>query len=685
MRHLKNSVYERRVRNMLSAKSFLGIFILLVFMLVRPAMAENTVFRFEKGTGQIFEGEQVLCVLVRQGDAETGEVTFVSSNEKTAVVDEKGYVTGLSKGRTTISAILSTGKRTYRTQWNLTVARKVTHLAVSAGKALLCSSSDPVLKGLVSGENELPVLVLPVRKSCTLQVSALPKDATDRNVEVTSSDSGIIRVNGTGLTAVSCGEAIVSVRSRQNPEIMENILVFVTQPVTRIELTAAEKQIYVGGQLKVEASLLPDSASIKNVTYSSSDDRIASVDAQGVITGYKRGNVRITATAADGSSTRASIALRVMQKATEIMLDRNELTLDAGRNAMLKATVLPRDADDKSVIWSSMDESVATVNAQGRVYAIKLGECDVICTSKTDGHVIASAHIIVQQPVTKIVFDEEMSVYMGETGRLVWHVEPEDATNPAVAFTSGNRNILTVAEDGTVVPLKVGEAYVNAASTDGSNRHARVKVKVLQHVEGVHMVRRNAYIDVRESANAGARLEPENASNKHMTWSSADESIVKVSGDLNRVRLTGVSKGETVVTGVTADGGFETSIQVKVGSYDKTLQLRSFTWDGKGLFSLRVRNAGNVTVTKITAHIQFTDKNGQPVAVNTQDGSNEITAVWTGTLNPGETTGKKAWKMNTYKAPDMGTTKGKVILTSFQIEDDWVKTIRKNNQPVSEW
>ena len=231
----------------------------------------------------------------------------------------------------------------------------------------------------------------------------------------------------------------------------------------------------------------------------------------------------------------------------------------------------------------------------------------------------------------------------------------------------------------------------DTAATDGSNCQARVKVRVLQHVTGVHMKRNTAYIDVKETATAHALLEPDNASNQNVIFSVDDSSVATVKSKGNRLSITGVSEGETVVRGVTEDGGFETSIVVKVGDYDKALQLKDFVWDDDGVFALKVKNVSDLTITRITAEIRVFDASPDadvaPILINSKDGSHVVSVVWKKTLLPGEETSlKKPWQMVNYIAPaNMDITWGTVTLISYQVDDDWIKTIREKHRPWTEW
>ena len=359
--------------------------------------------------------------------------------------------------------------------------------------------------------------------------------------------------------------------------------------------------------------------------------------------------------------------------------------MDVGRNTVLKATVLPKDTDDKKVVWSSTDESIATVNSQGRIAGVALGECEVICTSAANGEIQARATVHVKQPVTKVSFTGAPTIYAGESARLTVVIEPENASNKAVTFRSGNEKILTVSEDGTINAIKAGETYVNVVTQDGSNRQARIKIKVFQHVTGVHMRRRTAYIDINTSSKTSAVLEPSNATNQNMTWESADPYIATaeaVARQTNRVSIRGVSRGETVVTGITEDGGFPTSIVVKVGDWENSLKLTEAHVEGD-LAILKVKNVSELNITSITAEVSVFDIDGQPVPCCTKNDGNTFQMVYKKPLGPGATTKEGYWKVVNYKLPTSLTVSDYVIkITEFEIDNDWVKLIRKNRQPT---
>ena len=533
--------------------------------------------------------------------------------------------------------------------------------------------------------NTLPILLLPVKKSLQLQTTVKPASVKNRKTVLTVADDTLVQVRGNAVTGLKAGETVLTVASEQDPSVTVQYLVVVYVPVTRINVTADSKNVAAGQTVVLKAAFVPEDATVKKVSWTSSADEIATVDENGNVTGVKRGNVRITATAKDGSRIHSDFYMQVRQNAEQITLDKQELTIDTGRNALLKATVLPKETNDKAVVWTSSDDKIAKVNSNGQVTGVARGDCEIVCTSKNDANVWAKATVHVQQPVKKISIEDAPAVYVDETGLLTWKVEPADASNPAVKLTSSNENILKISEDGTMTGVSVGTVTVKAVATDGSNRQAQVKVRVLQHVKSVSMRRKVAYLDPGESAVASAVVNPEKNTNHNMTWESADESIATAKRDKTQgdhVRIKAVSKGETKVIGTTEDGGHQTSIVVKVGDWSHLAEITDACITGKGKLEIKVKNISkHVTLTWFKIEIEAFDSKGKPVIINKKDKTNKVIATLERIVDPGKTTPEDKWKLQDYDDEE-GFQQMTIRLLEYQIEDDWVKQLRKSLQPT---
>ena len=552
-------------------------------------------------------------------------------------------------------------------------------------------ADDPRLDGLTAADDGLPLILLPVRNYFELQVKVQPKTVKNKKTTMSVDDGEVVRAKGNMITGLKTGETVLTITSGEDPSVILQYRIIVVKPLTRIALAASAKTVAVGGTMEVTPSFLPEDATMKQVTWSSSDENVATVDANGVVTGLKKGVVRITAAAMDGSKIRANINVQVTRSAEEITLDNAELTVDVGRSAVLKATVLPKETNNKKVVWSSSDTGVATVNAAGRVTGVALGDCEITCASEEIGNVLAKAVVHVQQPVKKVAFGDAPVVYNGESAQLAWTVEPKDASNQQLRFRSLNEKVLTVDENGVVTGVAGGEAYVTAITTDGSNRQAKIKIRVMQHLTGVHMLRHTAYIDLKQMSTAGAVLEPKGAKNvnSRMTWEVEDPSVATVKQNArvpSKVEITGVSYGETVVTGITEDGGFRTSITVKVGDWENALKWKEGKFDARGNLSFVVANVSDLNITSITLEMEAYDFDGKAQTINTKDHSNVVKVVYSRPLAPGKSTSADGWKLINYdrdRVNQEGMAAIKIRIAEFQIDNDWVKVVRKNNRQAN--
>ena len=661
---------------------------LALVCLTAPAMAaEKNQFHFDNSANVVFEGETLQTILVRAGDcAEEGTLTYKSSRESIATVDAQGVVTGVSKGQTTITAELVTAKRSWKTTVTVTVRRKVTAVNVREDRLPLFDKTDSEVAGLLTdmtGQPDvdaLPVLVLRVGSNQGVQATLEPADANDRTFILTTSDESVVKVQSNNLRPQNAGECVVTVQSRQNPEVSVAYRALVVQPVTKLTVSAPEKTTYVGGTLALSVAYAPESASIKAVTWSSANEKVATVDENGVVTGVSKGQVNIRATASDGSGRYATFQVTVRQQPTGIELKSRSDTVNVGSYMTIQATVLPNNVNDKAVTWTSSNESVAKVNSSGRVTPVAPGSCVITCQSANFPSVSASMTVNVQQPVTKLSFlEREASVHVGSTATVFWQVEPANATNQSVTFSSRDERIATVDASGTIYGVKRGSTTITVAAQDGSGKKATIKVNVLQPVEGVHMQNDTITVGVNESVRATAVMEPSDASNVNMTWTSEDETIATVRGGNNRPSVTGKRWGTTSIVGVTEDGGYVTTATVKVGNYDKALVVTDLYLNGDAI-KINVQNQSNMTITKFYFTIEVYDIYGEPLVCNA-NGGNMFTGSYGYDLYEGDITTHGRFYFADFVQP-VGIGRVLMRITGYRTDDGYSRNIRDDRQEI---
>lgn len=240
---------------------------------------------------------------------------------------------------------------------------------------------------------------------------------------------------------------------------------------------------------------------------------------------------------------------------TGIRLDKENILLsEIGETALLRATVLPEDADNKNVRWESSNEKVATVE-NGIVTCKGYGTAEISATTE-DGGFTAVCKVTAERKEilpTSITLDKaDVTMNVGETTKLKADVWPTDANNKSVIWNSDNEDIAKVSSDGVVTAVKAGKTKVYA-TTQANNLKAECEITVLQPVTGIEMDKASiSFTYIGETVQLTAKLLPEDASNQNVTWESSDTKVAIVSN--GKVVCTGF--GTAVIYAVSADGGF---------------------------------------------------------------------------------------------------------------------------------
>ena len=666
-----------------------AIVLLLCLGTVMPAMAANT-FLFEKKTVTLFEGETFQTGLRREGVYDgDGEIKYASAKESVATISEDGLVTAVRKGETTLSvSLIRKGKRVGKAVMNLKVLRAVEKVTLNTGKLSVYDSADESVAWLLQEETEHQVIVLPAGKIVTLSATCTPEDASSRKVTFTSSDAGVAKVTGTSLKAIQRGECELTVASVQNPEVTETFRVLVIQPVKKIHIDAGDKKVAAGSTVQLTAACVPDTASIQDVVWKSKNPSVAEVDSTGRVTGKKRGSVNITATAADGSGAAATVTMNVTQPVTSVSINQPEYTVVAGRYTTARTTVEPANASDKTLTWSSSDETVATVKG-GQITGHKAGTCTITCASRSNPEVTDTVTVNVIQLVTKIEYTNsktELSLKTGETTQLTWNVLPDDATDKGVTFKSLHPKIATVDESGYVTALSRGVATIVATANDQGRKQGSVKVTVIQPVTGVEMQQGVYYVQRGRSASIRAVVQPRNANNQKIHWSSIDEGIATVrSNGTSTGSVYGVSSGTTTVTGYTDDGGYSTTAQIRVGNFNEAVLVEELYVGKKNNIRISLRNMSpDLTLGNVHFLVECFDKEGNPMVCNKDGTSTSFEGDYPFLLEPYDRTAHGSFRFRNYEIDE---PLGAVVLTiiSWRDADGYTWTIPESDRLQIQW
>ena len=264
--------------------------------------------------------------------------------------------------------------------------------------------------------------------------------------------------------------------------------------VESVELDAQNVTLKIGETTTLTATITPDNATNKNVTWSSGNEDIATVDNGGKVTAQGVGETMITVTTEDGQKT-AECVVTVIEKSDpepeeipveSVELDVQNVILKIGETTTLTATITPDNATNKNVTWSSENEDIASVN-NGIVTAVGPGETMITVTTE-DGEKTAECTILVIEPepeeihVEKVELNlQDISLEIGEKATLVAVITPNDATNKNVTWASEDENIASV-EEGIVTAIRPGETTITVTTEDGE-KTAECKITVIEQKE----------------------------------------------------------------------------------------------------------------------------------------------------------------------------------------------------------
>ena len=239
-------------------------------------------------------------------------------------------------------------------------------------------------------------------------------------------------------------------------------------------------------------------------------------------------------------------------KVKGISLNKSQATVNKAKTITLKATLKPTNATNKGVTWSSSNKKIATVSSGGRVKGIKKGTVTITAKTKDGGYKATCKVKVVGPKVTGVKLNKSsVNVTKGKTYQLTETVSPSDAHNKKVTWKSNNKSVATVSATGKITAKKAGRATITVTTEDGKKKATcRVTVKNPVKVKSISLSKK-ASVKAGESIKLEATVSPDNATNKKVKWESSDTDVAKVN---SKGKVTGVSKGNAVITVTAADG-----------------------------------------------------------------------------------------------------------------------------------
>lgn len=403
----------------------------------------------------------------------TKPVTWKKSTSTRCSIDANGLLTIHKTGSFTITATSADGEQA---KISFTVVRRVLSIGIQ-GKASMSAGQRATFKAAVE-----------------------PSNAGERRVVWASSDPSVATVSSSGIVNIAKGIAdvqtvVITATAKDGSGVVGEF------PVT-VYPVASSVTILLNGQpvndqtldidlatfstLQFTATVAPASAS-QDVTWTSSSRTLATISG-GLLEAKRKGTVTVTAEANDGSRVRArcKVNISIISKSVEVS---GPYTVLSGKSITLKANVLPSNAVDKKVTWTSSNTAAATVSSSGIVRAgdVSASTQVVITATARDGGssgnyvvtVIPKASVVNIQrngaDVSGTLFMDSGAV--GSTMKLSAAVYPADASQ-AVTWSSSNSRVATVSADGTLTCRGKGKSLLTVKANDGSRVSRNIYVAV---------------------------------------------------------------------------------------------------------------------------------------------------------------------------------------------------------------
>lgn len=474
-------------------------------------------------------------------NASDTRMTWKSDDAKVATVNSSGVITAVGAGTTsiTVSAVLpqSDDKHTIATATILvTVRERLVSIAFG-------SKAEYIAVG----------------GSKTVDLRFTPSDNVNKNVTYSSSDTSIFTVTQEGvITGVKEGIAVLScVAEDLGQSGAITCMVYVTPQevsATDFSITPSEDTVYIGSTIQLTPVFTPEDTTIRDVTWTSSDEAKATVDADGVVSGIAEGTTVITATYKDTTNDNkvwTSTCIVTVEKApiyaTGFEVSPTTQNIICGDEFTITPKFTPEDTTNQTVIYQSLDETIVTVNSNGVVTGVGPGDAIVQCTS-VDGGFNATVAVHVDNAVDFKLSPQKRDLAIGQSFTPKKVIKPANAKKTAT-WKSSNTKIATVNSAGKVTAKKKGTCTITCTLTK-YRQSATCKVKVGKLYSKVSLNKHNIRIGLNQSYRLKATVKTNAAKTPKLKWKSSNSRILKVSSG---GKITAKRVGIARVTVMTKD------------------------------------------------------------------------------------------------------------------------------------
>jgi len=407
-----------------------------------------------------------------------------------------------------------------------------------------------------------------------LEYNLSPSNTSQTDIVWSSSNEAVAKVKNGVVTGKSVGTAIITIASKDNPNVKKTCVVYVSKELDKSKVTAVrnDKNINVNWTKVAHASsyvLLRynKSTGIVNDIYEGTDTAFEDKD---LTSGKYVYTVKAIVDENDAdanlysnSVSEESEAVIIPEPVTgiEVANDYQHMGLFVGGSGKIRYSVLPGNATNTNVTFKSLNEKVATVDANGVVTGVSEGNADIVITTEEGGFEAKCTVRVdgINARGIERVGDKTVTMGLNQTRQLQVKITPSDTTNKNVQWTSSNNSVATVDSNGGVTSKNSGSTIITVTTHNGLKTEFFIEVET--PVTNITLNSNEINLNPGGTFKLDATVNPSNASNKNIKWISANESIATVDQSGN---VTADVAGTTYISAVSADGKVVATCTVNV-------------------------------------------------------------------------------------------------------------------------
>ena len=407
-----------------------------------------------------------------------------------------------------------------------------------------------------------------------LEYNLAPSNTSQTDIVWSSSNEAVAEVKNGVVTGKSVGTAIITIASKDNPNVNKECIVNVSRELDKSTVTAVKSD----NNIRVNWSRVAHASSYILSRYNKITGFVGKVY-EGSDTEFEdkdllSGKYVYTVTAVvdkndananlySNSISEESEAVIIPEPVTgiEISNDYQHISMFVGGSGKIRYSVLPSNATNTNVTFKSLNEKVATVDANGVVTGVSEGNADIVITTEEGGFEAKCTVRVdgIDARGIERVGDKTVTMGLNQTRQLQVKITPSDTTNKNVQWTSSNNSVATVDSNGVVISKNSGSTIITATTHNGLKTEFFIEVET--PVTNITLNSNEINLNPGGTFKLDATVNPSNASNKNIKWISANESIATVDQSGN---VTADVAGTTYISAVSADGKVVATCTVNV-------------------------------------------------------------------------------------------------------------------------